>query len=458
MHALRRRLAVVVAITAMSLVAAVTPSSAAPQDISFAVVGGSITIGAGDDQLEIEFPDGTGVTGTWDDVTGAVDATLVVPVIDVDYEFTEGVLIPLTITITQNGPATGSIDPQTGAGELALSLSVGVGSSALAIPPGCTVGPVDLAFSTDEPGVPMDFDAGTLTLAAAQFEIPEATGCNGLTALINDGLGLPRSDTAAVAVLQQGGIEAPPPTTEAPAPPPPPAAPVDAAWHLPGGSINPTYTCAGADAATQTLLDVLGDEALSFAPTLAMAPIAPSPNQGEQFTASFTGGLNLDSELVDSVLAVGVTEATVSNLAIPVIPIDGVSGETFVMRPPDQSFTLSPGQPLSMTVGPFDATFTRTSAIGERIAFEVGELTVTLGATLGGSPVELHLACQPSGDMVLSMVDVQGATAPAGILPVTGSSTTTDPVLVGAGLLLLGVGLVGAQERLSRRPRPKHAA
>lgn len=461
------RLAAVAALASSSLLATAAPSSAAPQPITFAVVGGSIDIGEGEDAFPpIEFPQGTGLTGTLDDESGALDVTLLVPEIQIDYELSPGAPIPLVITITQVGPGNGSIDPDTGDAELDITLDVGIGSPVLgeALGPDCSVGPIPIQFSSSDPGAPFDGDAGTLALAAAGFTIPAASDCGSFDAIISDGLGLPRSDTAALVQLQEGEIPTPPPTTTttttaptappttAPVapPPPPPAAPPSAGSHLPGASISPLYTCAGADAATDALLDLLGDEPLAFSPRVSVGAISPSPEQGASFTASFTGQLSLAADLVSSIMAVGITEATVSNLSVPVRPNAGVSGEPVVMAPPARTFTLVSGQPLSFTIGPFDGTFTRTSAIGQPVAWEVGELAVTLTGSLGGSPIEVNLLCSPSGTTVLSMLDGSGSAPAGGVLPRTGSS---DALLAGGAmsLLLLGGTLILGQRRLRRR-------
>ncbi len=175
------------------------------------------------------------------------------------------------------------------------------------------------------------------------------------------------------------------------------AAQVEGSFHLAGASTTPTYTCTGADATSQTLLDVLAEGAVNFEPTLTVDPVAPVPAQGDAFTARFSGSLAVDPDIVASVIEAGITTASLSEVTIRVLPGVGVEGEELVAEVPPATFTLEPDQPVGLDVGPFEQQFTRTDAAGQPVSFEAGPMTITIGAALAGAPIELRLSCEPGG-------------------------------------------------------------
>lgn len=190
-------------------IAAAGIATAAPVPVTFQVSGGSLTIGT----ETLPFPDGASFSGTWDDETGALTGSLTVPQFNLDVEIAENVSVPVGIAITQNGEATGNIDPETGAGNLSISLSVALVSALL--PEGCGIGPITINLSTNAPGSPLNFETGALALAGAEFEVPATSNCGDLAGAIDPVLGLPTVETSVLLQLQGEGSGSAT-TTEAP--------------------------------------------------------------------------------------------------------------------------------------------------------------------------------------------------------------------------------------------------
>jgi hypothetical protein len=434
--------AAVVAATSIGLAPQAQATLFEPGDITLTLVGGAIKLNTGTtapnvEPFEVDLagdPENPGAPITF---TGTItDAgVLTIPKAGVNFPPTTIQEGPLTVqvAISAVNDVVGSIDPTTGAATAPLTLAVQLdvlGSL-------CTLTvPLDLS-SSKTGGAPLA--GGQLKLADTGFSVPATTKVGALCDLVDNLLGLPAPRTggvnSTVLTFTTDDVEGPPPTsstTEAPtttaAPAtttPAPSSPVVPAteWYLPAGSIEPTYTCAGADDATAGLLGVLGGDDLSLAPTLSMASIAPSPAKGATFEPQFGLRLDLDPTLVAGVIALGISEASVSGMELQILPHAGVEGAPLVAKPPDQTIQLVAGQAASLIAGPFSAPFTRTSEIGEPVAFAAGPVKMTLSVSLGGSPVSLNLACAPSGDTVLSVTDQQGtppAPAPASAPAPTG--------------------------------------
>jgi hypothetical protein len=175
-------------------------------------------------------------------------------------------------------------------------------------------------------------------------------------------------------------------------------------WQLAAAEVAPTYTCAGADPSSSSLLQVFGAD-VTFNPSLALDAVQPAPAEGEAFEVSFTGALELAGDLVDGVIAVGITSATVNEMMVTIAGLEGVEGEPVVGNPPPTEFELVAGEPVALTVGPYTGTFTRTSAVGSPVSFAPGALDLTLSATFNGAAVDLALTCEPEAGATLTTTD-----------------------------------------------------
>lgn len=207
-----------------------SPAQAAPIDISLFLVSGSLVI-PGLPTGPVELPTGTGITGTWDDETGDFSGDFVIP------DSSMGEIIPdsgICLNVGGSGSATGNIDPATGAGTVDATLTIELvalqcGGATMAT---CSMGPMDIPLSTDDPGSPMSplppAEGSQIGLAGSGFAIP-AVSCDDQSAedLVNQVAGLPRDDGSTELVFEVGQIPEPEPiptsttTTAAPAAPAP---------------------------------------------------------------------------------------------------------------------------------------------------------------------------------------------------------------------------------------------
>lgn len=210
----------------MGAAALAGPAVAVEEDFFLDLTSGTVAVG----DSSFTLPSGGGFNGVRDDASGAVTGEFVVPVIQSQVEASPGVVGDVTATFVQIGEAMGTIDPTTGATDMAasfrLELVVAL-SGTVVTEPGCQVSPIDLALTGA-----FDEVAGTLTLEADGFDIPPSQGCGGIGSIIDDTLTGDTSVALALTVAD-GPIETPtttrppaevPPATEPPAPTPPPAA------------------------------------------------------------------------------------------------------------------------------------------------------------------------------------------------------------------------------------------
>lgn len=238
-------------------------------------------------------------------------------------------------------------------------------------------------------------------------------------------------------------------------------------------TISPTYTCTGADDGTTTMLGMLGDSSsLAIQPTITMDGVGPAIPAGEAVNPQFNFGLELEPSLTDQVIAFGVTEGRVSGFEIRIDPHAGVTGEPLVVHPPDRTMTLVAGQPIAVSEGPFGGgSFTRTD--GDSVAFAAGQVKLTLGVEFNGSPVNLNMICQASGDTIMSVVQEGGAAevlseevargdeAPAAAAPADAgpppaselASTGNNWELTLAAFVAFGLGIAVLNEATLRRKR-----
>ncbi len=216
------------------------PAQAAPIDISLALVSGTLII-PGLPTGPVTLPEGSAITGTWDDETGAFQGDFDIPNTDM------GEIIPdsgLCLNIAGSGQADGTVDPITGEGTITTTLTVVMELLLCGGPVGgtCNMGPFDIALSTDPPGSPMaplpPGGGSQIGLAASGIVIPAVTCSDpSLETLINAVVGLPRQDGSAELVFEVGQV--PEPTTTTTAGPTTTAAP---AAPAPTQQAQPTFT------------------------------------------------------------------------------------------------------------------------------------------------------------------------------------------------------------------------
>ncbi|HET8930525.1 MAG TPA: DUF5722 domain-containing protein [Acidimicrobiales bacterium] len=194
-------------------------------DVVFEVTAGSFQIGnAGTVTLPDGDPEGEGRTylvGSWNEATGALDVQLLVPTFTSLVQTT--ILpdpVPTSFTMTQIGAGFGSLDPDTGAFRVDLSVNTKLGSPdelfAGFIGANCVLGPTSLSLTTQ---VPFDLTAAVPTADAADegFAFPAARGCgdNGnMDQVLNPALELPTTTTrAAMSLAMIQGAPGAPTTT-----------------------------------------------------------------------------------------------------------------------------------------------------------------------------------------------------------------------------------------------------
>lgn len=200
-------------------------------DVVFEVTAGSFQIGnAGIVTLPDGDPEGEGRTylvGSWNEATGALEVQLLVPTFTSPVQTT--ILpdpVPTSFTMTQIGAGFGSLDPDTGAFRVDLSVNTKLGSPdelfAGFIGDNCVLGPTSLTLTSN---APFDLTAAVPTADAADegFAFPAARGCgdNGsMDQILNPALELPTMATRAdmsLAMIQGAPQEPVEPSTTIPA-------------------------------------------------------------------------------------------------------------------------------------------------------------------------------------------------------------------------------------------------
>jgi hypothetical protein len=183
-----------------SWVAAAGPAGAATTKMNFTMTG-STTLG---NQAAQNFPAGSGFSADVDNTTGAfTDGVFSVPT----YKITNSG-ITIDITVTDTAPATGTIDPNTGAATITAHTQVSLFIEATSNT--CVLGPFTAQLSTSHSGgsaftgTPLK---GTLTDSGFLLPAVATTAdCpSSITAVLNSatppGLGLPSTSTAETATL-----------------------------------------------------------------------------------------------------------------------------------------------------------------------------------------------------------------------------------------------------------------
>lgn len=188
-------------------------------------------------------------------------------------------------------------------------------------------------------------------------------------------------------------------------------------YFLPAGRRAVAMSCVGADQATQSLLDSLGDGVIDLSAEVSTSAVT-SPSMGESFEMSFTWLMGLDEAVIDTASALGVGVIEISDAELAVGVTAGAAGGDVVGSPATRSLTLAEAR--SYIEGPFVGEFERTGEIGDPISFVVKPISLTAVVALSGSALDLRLACQPDGPASIDLVDQEGSPPPA-------TTPTTSP-------------------------------
>lgn len=203
------------------------PAGAASHDVSYRLVDGTVRVGA----QEYSLPAATGVTGTWDDVTGDFVGTFVSEPTQSAQDITSPLAgtIHLTYEFQGVGDVTGNVDPGTGTGTLDSLLNVVIyldrletAADPIDLDVTCTIPNVAVSYDVTATGLGAESEIFTdIVLSAAGFSVPTAGCVDGAVAgaaglvegSINDLLALPSEDTDAEITLEAGAVPPPTPTT-----------------------------------------------------------------------------------------------------------------------------------------------------------------------------------------------------------------------------------------------------
>jgi hypothetical protein len=166
----RRAGAIVTLAAAVGIGWAVLPAGAASESVAFTLTSGQLSVG----DTSFALPTTSGFNGTLDDQTGALDGSFVFPVIESN--LTQPFPVTVKVALSQQGSATGTIDPVSGAADLAATVHIGLeirtAAGALLVGAPCGIGPVSLTFEGA-----FDAATGTLTLSDDGFVLPASSGC-----------------------------------------------------------------------------------------------------------------------------------------------------------------------------------------------------------------------------------------------------------------------------------------
>jgi hypothetical protein len=217
-------------------------AGAASQAVEYKLDSGSVTLGTGDPFV---LNPATGVTGTWDDVTGDFTGTFTsaptASVLDTLVQVAPApapktpAAVSVVITNIPLGPATGNIDPTTGNGNVALGLNVEIllesvsidGGAAVPLGITCNINPMNIPFAVTATGLGAESAIFTnLNLSASGFTVNAATCTGGtnpallplVTTGLNESIGIiapatTTTQTAAALALSAGAIPPPASTT-----------------------------------------------------------------------------------------------------------------------------------------------------------------------------------------------------------------------------------------------------
>ncbi len=184
----------------------------------------------------------------------------------------------------------------------------------------------------------------------------------------------------------------------------------------PAGSAVFQGNCRGADAATQTLLGVLGGSLTIPIEVTGTVPSTVAPDDGS-FAVDFSWSLEVDGSAPEfaalwAVVGANSLTAQVTGINLPVLVSgSGTSATDVTGTPADRSITINRGESVSIAEGPFTADIPITGNAGDQIVFTVGNPRLTLGvnvAALGGD-IDLALVCDINRKFATTTIAVEGA-------------------------------------------------
>ncbi len=184
----------------------------------------------------------------------------------------------------------------------------------------------------------------------------------------------------------------------------------------PAGSTVFQGNCRGADAATQTLLGVLGGSLTIPIEVTGTVPATVAPDDGS-FPAEFSWSLEVDGGAPEfaalwAVVGADSLTAQVTGINLPVLVSGaGTTATDVTGTPADRSITVRRGESVSIAEGPFTADIPITGSAGDQIVFTVGDPRLTLGITVAalGGDVDLALVCEISRKFATTTIAVEGA-------------------------------------------------
>lgn len=200
--------------------------------------------------------------------------------------------------------------------------------------------------------------------------------------------------------------------------------------YLSIGTVDVTYSCVGADEATEGILSAFGLSPFPMPVKITSAAVDPAPSPGEDFEMEFGWDFTIDPGVEAFSVGLGVVSLTLSS---GVTNMSAVSGATGSLQGNGQSHTVLLGDG-SVPIGysdSFTGTFNRTAAVDEPIVFAPGVVT---SAVVTNSGTALAISCSP-GAGSLTVTDQDGVapsttttTRQAVVTTTTAAPTTTATV------------------------------
>ena len=174
--------------------------------------------------------------------------------------------------------------------------------------------------------------------------------------------------------------------------------------------------CRGADAATRTLLGVLGGSLTIPIEVTGTVPGTVAPDDGS-FPVEFSWSLEVDGAAPEfaalwAVVGANSLTAQVSGINLPVLVAgNGTTATDVTGTPAGRSITIKRGESVSIAEGPFTADIPITGNAGDQVVFTVGNPGLTLGLTVAslGGDIDLALICDISRKFATTTIAVEGA-------------------------------------------------
>jgi hypothetical protein len=165
-------------------------------------------------------------------------------------------------------------------------------------------------------------------------------------------------------------------------------------------------TCGGADAGSAGLLAALGGQLTVPFQVIADVPPTLEPEQSGS-PISFTWTVSLDASIASTVAAISPS-LTVKNLMLDT-KILGPTDTTEVQgRPADIVVNVVPGQPITISQGPFTGTLENVGK-GGIIRYSPARISFTISLTISGQVTNVNIACQAPGTIATTAIKIPGS-------------------------------------------------